>query len=99
MEPMKPMEPMKAMEPMQPIKAWWPEDLGQPTSTGTQNSARYAYFEESRRLVVEAGGQLKIYDTGTHRINGFGQQQGSAHAMTFEADGGALDLDSLKLVQ
>jgi hypothetical protein len=49
--------------------------------------------------VVEAGGQLKIYDTGTHRIKGFGQQQGSGRAMTFQADGGAVDLDSLKLVQ
>ncbi len=47
MEPMKPMAPMKPMEPMKPMaksEAWWPADLGDPSSSGSQNDMRYAFF-------------------------------------------------------
>ncbi|MFK7945502.1 MAG: SHOCT domain-containing protein [Paracoccaceae bacterium] len=56
---------------------WWPEELGQPSSTGGQNQARYAYFPQSRRLAFDPGnGQAVILlDTGDHNIGGFSQQQ------------------------
>jgi hypothetical protein len=101
MKPMKPMAPMKPMEPMTPMKSiekqtrWWPHDLGDPNSSGSQNGARYAYFADAKRLVVESGGATRVYDTGALRIQGFGQQSDDS-AMRFDSDQGPVDLDSLK---
>ena len=44
MEPMKPMKPMEPMKPMSGGEKWWPNELGQPSSSGSQNSMRYAFF-------------------------------------------------------
>ena len=95
MEPMKPMEPM---EPMKPQQAWWPRDLGQPDSLGVQNDCSYAYFGAAHRLAVQTNGQVKVYDTGSHRINGFAQQQGSGNSLGFSTDQGPVDLKSLSVV-
>lgn len=56
---------------------WWPEWLGQPASSGGQNSARYAYFPQSRRLAFDFGDgrPVVLLDTGEHQIGGFSQQQ------------------------
>jgi hypothetical protein len=61
---------------------WWGPDLKYPNSTGSQNGARYAYFAQARRLAVEAGGSVFIYDTLDHQIGGFSQQQGPNGSMT-----------------
>jgi hypothetical protein len=62
MEPMKPMKPMKPMEPMSGGEQWWPNDLGEPSSTGSQNSMRYAFFSEARRLLIEKDNKLTTYE-------------------------------------
>ncbi len=90
------MEPMKPMKPMDPGPAWWPKALGSPSSSGSQNDTRYAYFEGAHRLVVDSGGSVKTYDTGGRRIQGFGQQQGGGDAMTFQTDQGPLALSELR---
>lgn len=95
MEPMKPMEPMA---PMKPQQAWWPEDLGQPDSSGSQDDCRYAYFAAAQRLAVQTGGQVQVYDTGSRRISGFAQRQGPGSALSFSTDQGPLDLKSLSPV-
>ena len=107
MEPMKPMQPMKPMSPMEPMKpmapmhsdAWWPKDLGTPSSSGAQNGSRYAYFQNNDRLVVESGGSTKVYDTGGKKIQGFSQQQGTGSGMTFQSDSGPVDLGSLRVLK
>jgi len=48
--------------------------------------------------VGDSEGQVKTYDTGSHRIQGFGQQQGGGRSMTFQSDDGVVDLASLKEV-
>ena len=58
MEPMKPMEPMQPMAPMKPMQRWWPQELGEPASSGGQNDVRYAFFPEKRRLLIETGGKI-----------------------------------------
>ena len=78
---------------------WWPSTLGQPSSTGSQNDMRYAFFPESRRLVVENGADRTIYDTGSHRINGISQQQGGGQALRFASQDGPVALDKLKVVR
>lgn len=103
MEPMKPLEPMKPFEPMKPLEpmkpasgggAWWPQDLGAPASSGSQDGMRYAVFPEARRLLVERDGRITTYDSGEHRIGGVSQQE--AGRLRFEAEGGPVDLDSLR---
>ena len=97
MEPMKPMQPMKPMEPMDFGPLWWPKDLGQPTTSGAQNGARYAFFAQPRRLLVERDGTLPTYDTAEHEISGVsqGSQEGS---LAFTSRTGAVKLDDLKKV-
>ena len=55
--------------------SWWPEELGRPSSAGSQNDMRYAIFREKRRLVIDDHGQTTIYDTGDHQITGISQAQ------------------------
>ena len=101
MEPMKPMAPMKPMEPMQPMsggKAWWPDDLGQPSASGSQNSLRYAFFPDKRRLLIEQDGKLTTYDSGDHHISGVSQQGGGGHSLAFTSQNGSVNLDELKQV-
>ena len=54
---------------------WWPEELGSPTSTGSQNEVKYAYFPQARRLAINVNGKISVYDTQNHQIGGFSQQQ------------------------
>jgi len=74
---------------------WWPPELGNPSSTGSQNSLRYAYFPGSNRLAVEASGEVRVYDTTGYSIQGFGQQQSGDTSLTFTSQRGVVRLDSL----
>ena len=99
MEPMKPMRPMKPMEPMKSMgggEAWWPEELGAPASSGSQDGLRYAFFPDRRRLLVERDGRLTAYDSGDHRIGGVRQAGGGT--ATFTDGDGTVDLGDLKTV-
>lgn len=96
MEPMKPMKPMEPMKPMSGGEAWWPQELGQPSTSGGQNGMRYAFFPDARRLVIDADGKRTTYDTGDHRINGVSQANGSAP--TFSSQQGDVSVKDLKTV-
>jgi len=77
---------------------WWPEGLGHASSTGSQNNMRYAFFPETRRLAIDFGGNVKIYDTRDHRIGGFSQQQSGGQSLGFTSQYGLVDLASLEEV-
>lgn len=77
---------------------WWPAWMGSPNATGAQNNTRYAYFANSRRLAVDTGGDVWVYDTLDHQIGGFSQQQGSGGGMTFSSQYGTVNLGSLPVV-
>lgn len=99
MKPMKPMQPMTPMKPMQLPERWWPENLGEnPDSAGGQNETRYAFFAGKQRLAIDSGnGNIKVYDTGDHRISGVQQNQsGGAGNATFTSQHGQVDLATLK---
>lgn len=78
--------------------SWWPAELGQPSATGSQNSVRYAYFDEARRLAVDVSGRVRIYDTLDHRIGGFSQQQAGSGSITFTSQHGTVDLNTLPVL-
>jgi hypothetical protein len=77
---------------------WWPGELGQPASTGAQNDLRYAFFPASRRLAIQQGGVLRVYDSGEHRLSGFSQQQGADQSLTFTSQFGIVRVADLPLV-
>jgi Short C-terminal domain len=84
---------------MSSSNSWWPSDLGQPSSSGGQNDARYAYFPSARRLAVSRGGQVTVYDTLDHQIGGVQQQQGGAYgSQSFTSQFGTFTVDSLPIV-
>ena len=76
----------------------WPSVFGNPTSSGSQNNFRYAYFAPVRRLVIEENGKRAIYDTKHHKITGVSQQQGAGNSYTFTSQDGPVDLASLELI-
>ena len=90
------MTPMKPMEP--PDSSWWPQGLSNPSSSGSQNGVKYAYFADQCRLVLEQGGK---YETGEHRIAGVGQAQGShgGRSLRLTKKKGSVELASLKEVR
>jgi hypothetical protein len=81
-----------------PTALWWPQELGAPSATGSQNSVRYAYFAGSRRLAVTTGGKPWVYDTLDHQIGGFGQQQGGGQSITFTSQYGTVNLAALPVL-
>jgi hypothetical protein len=95
MEPMKPMQPMK---PMESGPAWWPDDLGQPASSGGQNDVRYAFFPDHNRLAIERDGKVTLYDSGDHRIQGVSQEGGGDRPLAFTSQHGEVTLEQLRRV-
>ena len=100
MKPMTPLKPMESMKPMQEIsplseRGWWPEEFGKPSSAGSQNDLRYAFFPQQRRLVIERQRELCIYDSGGYDINGISQSSGQEHAVRFTTNGRDVALDAL----
>ena len=77
---------------------WWPASLGVPASSGAQNDTRYAFFPDKRRLALLENGTVTLYDPGSHRLNGFGQQQGTTGSISFAGQDGPVALDRLTVV-
>jgi Short C-terminal domain len=76
--------------------AWWPAELGSPSSSGGQNDSRYAYFPQAQRLAIDRNGQVTLYDTLDHQIGGVQQQQGGAYGtLSFTSQFGTFTVDSL----
>jgi hypothetical protein len=98
MEPMQPMQPMAPMSPMTADK-WWPDDLGQPSSTGAQNGVRYAFFRAAHRLLIDQDGQREIYDSGKHVIAGVAQSNADNTSLTFATKDGPVELSELTRIK
>ena len=98
MEPMKPMKPMAPMKAMAGGEKWWPDDLGQPSTSGSQNDMRYAFFPDKNRLLIQDNGKLTTYDTADHRISGVSQQQSHGRHLAFTSQNGTVDLNDLTKV-
>ena len=78
--------------------SWWPSELGNPASTGSQNNLRYAYFPGSNRLAIDDRGHVEVYDTSGYDIGGFGQQQSGDASLTFTSQRGVVRVDRLPRV-
>ena len=82
-----------------PSNAWWPAELGSPSSSGGQNDARYAYFPSAQRLAIDRNGQVTVYNTLDHQIGGVQQQQGGYYgSLSFTSQYGTFTVESLPIV-
>ncbi|PHQ36826.1 hypothetical protein CEE69_05030 [Rhodopirellula bahusiensis] len=81
-----------------PRRNWWPQELGSPSASGSQNQMRYAYFANAQRLAVATGDDVWLYDTLQHNIGGFSQQQSGDGSITFTSQFGVVPLSSLPVV-
>jgi hypothetical protein len=77
---------------------WYPSELGNPSSTGSQNNIRYAVFPQTRRLAIDFNGSVTIYDTLDHNIGGVSQQQGGDTSLSFSSQYGTILVNSLNKV-
>ena len=79
--------------------SWWPNDLGAPSSVGSQNDMRYAVFPSSSRLAISDGGVIAIYDTGDHHISGVAQAQSTDQSLTFTGQDGLVRVKDLRKIE
>jgi hypothetical protein len=77
---------------------WWPAGLGTPSSVGAQNALRYAVFPETRRLAIQDGQQVALYDIGDHRIFGVAQAQSDDQTLTFTSQTGLVRINAFQKV-
>jgi hypothetical protein len=82
----------------QPPCSRWPAELGQPSSEGSQNDLHYAVFSATRRLAIDHGGRITVYDMGDHQIRGFSQQQSGGQSLTFTSQHGLVRLADLPIM-
>lgn len=74
---------------------WWPQGLGRPSATGSQNGMRYACFPDTRRVAVEQAGSVTLYDSGDHRISGVSQSQSGTQELSFSSQNGTVRASEL----
>lgn len=77
------------------------KDTPSPSSAGSQNGIRYAYFAADNRLVIERDGVEKTYDATGYSISGVAQDQATGAAGTLRfttTTGDTVDLERLKQV-
>jgi hypothetical protein len=74
---------------------WWPANLGTPNSVGAQNTLRYAVFPETRRLAIQDGRKVNVYDTGDHSIFGVAQAQSHNQTLSFTSQTGVVRVSEL----
>lgn len=97
MAPMTGMAPL-TFAPMASLEAWWPPELGTPSSTGAQNDLRYAVFPATRRLAVDRNGRVSVHDIGDLQISGCSQASGEGE-VHFTTNSGIIALSSLPEVR
>ena len=74
---------------------WWHAELGEPSTAGSRNSYRYAYFAGIRRLAVDLAGKVEVYDTTGFNIEGLAPNQPRGARPVFASNRGPVKLDSL----
>lgn len=95
MKPMRPTRPMAALH----SNSWWPADFGIPTTSGSTEHLRYAYFPAKHRLVIERGGKVAVYDTGDYQFRGALQASGAdKSSLSFMTQRQRVQLEELRVV-
>ncbi len=73
-----------------------PAELGSPSSPGAQNDRRCAVSPAARRVAVQPGGKVTVYDTGEPAIHGVSQAQGGSQTLVFSSQTGQVSTAVLR---
>lgn len=79
-------------------ESWWPASFGTPQASGEQAGVRFAFFPAHKRLLVQKGAHIEVFETGELAIKGVADEQVRPSSVTFDSDRGAVGLDELKCV-
>jgi hypothetical protein len=77
---------------------WWPAALGTPSTFGSSESLRYAFFPVASRLALQRNGIVLLYDTGPYQFRGALQENGPDGDLSFVSQLGRVSLSTLKLL-
>ena len=98
MDKTKTLRPLKAMGTLQEDN-WWPAKLGAPTTCGSSEHLRYAYFPARRRLAIERQGKTTVYDTADHQFRGVLQAGRAGAGLSFSTQKGRVNVDDLTVAE
>jgi hypothetical protein len=73
-------------------------NLGTASAVGAQNDLQYAIFPGTRRLAINDGEHIGIYDTANHPIFGVAQAQSVDQTLTFTSQDGLVRVKDLRKV-
>ena len=74
---------------------WWPGGMGHPNREGSQHGVRFAYFARARRLAIDTGDEVVLYDTLDHQITGVAPAHGGGRSLRFTSLSGLVELAPL----
>ena len=77
---------------------WWPADLGCPEPRAPRTTCAMPVSPSARRLAIQIGGRVTVYDTQDHQVGGFSQQQGPGSSLTFTSQSGLVRVADLPIV-
>lgn len=80
-------------------KPWWPSDFGFPSTSGSLEELRYAYFPAQQRLLIERGGKTDMYDLKDYQFRGVLKLDGPDGSLSFLSQKGRVALHDLSVIQ
>jgi hypothetical protein len=78
--------------------SWWPPNLRRPSTSGTHGTLKFAFFADKRRLLVESGELLLLFDCGTHQICEVAELFGQDPGLAFISQNGRHPIGDLRLI-
>jgi hypothetical protein len=78
--------------------SWWPPTLRRPSTSGAHGTLKFAFFADKRRLLVESGELLLLFDSGAHQICEVEEQLGQEPGLAFTSQNGRHPIGDLRLI-
>jgi hypothetical protein len=85
-------------ELMSDNRSWPPPNLRRPSTSGAHGTLRFAFFADKRRLLVESGETLLLFDCGAHQICEVEELIGQEPALAFTSQSGRHPISDLRLI-
>jgi hypothetical protein len=78
--------------------SWWPPNLRRPSKSGAHGTLKFAFFADKRRLLVESGELLLLFDCGEHQIREVEERFGQESGIVFTSQNGLHPIGDLRLI-
>jgi hypothetical protein len=78
--------------------SWSPPNLRRPSTSGARGTLKFAFFADKRRLLVESGEMLLLFDCGAHQIRDVEELFGQEPGLAFTSQDGRHLIGELRLI-